>query len=349
MILLSPQATPGRWVRANPDAARVRSKRLLSAIRMARDPIDMTPLQSRDELVAWLEAGVKPVSEFRIGTEHEKTPFTAEGHLPVPYEGGRGIGALLEGMKLLLGWEPIMERGNIIGLYDVTGGGAISLEPGGQFNCRARRRDMHQTQSELMAHLAQVREIAAPLGILLSRAWHDAIVVAGADSGDAERPLQDHDRLHAEGRPIRPRHDVPDLHGASQSRLLARKPTWSGSSGCRWRCSRWRPLLFANSPFTEGKPNGFLSFRSEIWRDTDNARSGIIPSGVRGRHGVRALGRLCARRADVFRQARRYLYRRRRIVVPRFLRRQEFRRFPASARRCRTGPIICRRSSPRCG
>ena len=133
---------------------------------MARDQIDMTPLQSRDELVAWLEAGVKPVSEFRIGTEHEKTPFTAEGHLPVPYEGGRGIGVLLEGMKLLLGWEPIMERGNIIGLYDVTGGGAISLEPGGQFELSgAPVENVHQTQAELMAHLAQVREIAAPLGI----------------------------------------------------------------------------------------------------------------------------------------------------------------------------------------
>lgn len=77
---------------------------------MARDQIDMTPLQSRDELVAWFEAGCKDPSEFRMGTEHEKTPFTLEGHRPVPYEGARGIGALLEGMKLLLGWEPIMER-----------------------------------------------------------------------------------------------------------------------------------------------------------------------------------------------------------------------------------------------
>src|ERR1700760_1797933 len=133
---------------------------------MARDQIDMTPLQSRDELVAWIAAGVKPPSEFRIGTEHEKTPFTLEGHNPVPYEGVRGIGALLDGMKLLLGWEPIMEQGNIIGLYDVTGGGAISLEPGGQFELSgAPVETVHQTQGELMAHLAQVREIAAPLGI----------------------------------------------------------------------------------------------------------------------------------------------------------------------------------------
>ena len=133
---------------------------------MARDQIDMTPLSSRDELVAWLEAGVKAPSEFRIGTEHEKTPFTLGGHRPVPYQGARGIGALLEGMKLLLGWEPIMERGSIIGLYDVTGGGAISLEPGGQFELSgAPVETVHQTQAELMAHLAQVREVATPLGI----------------------------------------------------------------------------------------------------------------------------------------------------------------------------------------
>src|SRR6187402_3791335 len=133
---------------------------------MARDQIDMTPLQSRDELVAWFEAGSKPPSEFRIGTEHEKTPFTLEGHQPVPYEGARGIGALLEGMQLLLGWEPIMEKGNIIGLYDVTGGGAISLEPGGQFELSgAPLPSIHQTCSEIHAHLAQVREIGGPLGI----------------------------------------------------------------------------------------------------------------------------------------------------------------------------------------
>ena len=88
---------------------------------MARDQIDMTPLQSRDELVAWLAAGVKPPSEFRIGTEHEKTPFTLQGHHPVPYEGARGIGAVLEGMQLLLGWEPIMERGNILYVVQYVG------------------------------------------------------------------------------------------------------------------------------------------------------------------------------------------------------------------------------------
>src|SRR6478672_7607385 len=133
---------------------------------MARDQVDMTPINSRDELVAWLEAGCKPKAEFRVGTEHEKFAFTVNGHRPVPYEGPRGIRALLDGMQGMLGWEPIMEGENIIGLADVTGGGAISLEPGGQFELSgAPLETIHQTCNELMAHLAQVREVAKPLGI----------------------------------------------------------------------------------------------------------------------------------------------------------------------------------------
>ena len=93
---------------------------------MARDQVDLTPIERRDELVDWIAQGVKPKSQFRIGTEHEKFAFTLEGHQPVPYEGRHGIRALLEGMELLLGWEPIMEGQNVIGLLDVTGGGAIT-------------------------------------------------------------------------------------------------------------------------------------------------------------------------------------------------------------------------------
>ena len=245
---------------------------------MARDQIDMTPLQSRDELVAWLEAGVKSSSEFRIGTEHEKTPFTLQGHDPVPYEGSRGIGALLEGMQLLLGWEPIMEQGNIIGLYDVTGGGAISLELEGQFElflgCAGRDSASDPIRACGASGAGQGDRDAARYWI--SRARHDALLVAGADPYDAKGPLQDYERLYAEGRPTRPRHDVSNwtaktnLDFSSETDMVK-----------KLRVSvALQPVataLFANSPFTEGKPNGFLSFRSEIWRDTDNARAGMIP------------------------------------------------------------------------
>src|SRR3977135_292661 len=133
---------------------------------MARDQVDMTPIETRDTLVAWVRECDQPKAADRIGPEHEKFACTVEGHRPVPYEGRRSIRALLEGMQYLLGWDPIIEDGNIIGLFDVTGGGAISLEPGGQFELSgAPVETVHQTSAELMAHRAQVKEVARPLGI----------------------------------------------------------------------------------------------------------------------------------------------------------------------------------------
>ena len=244
---------------------------------MARDVIDTTPLDSCDELVAWLEAGIKPKSEFRIGTEHEKTPFTLQGHQPVPYDGPRGIGALLEGMQLLLGWEPIMEQGRIIGMHDVTGGGAISLEPGGQFELSgAPLETVHQTQAELMAHLAQVREVAAPLGIGflglgMTPTWSRALIPV-MPKGRYKIMTGYMPKVGTYGLDMMYRTCTvqTNLDFASEADMvkklrvsLALQPVATA--------------LFANSPFTEGRPNGFLSFRSEIWRDTDNARAGMLP------------------------------------------------------------------------
>src|SRR5437868_3605098 len=244
---------------------------------MARDQIDMTPLQSRDELVAWLEAGVKPRSEFRIGTEHEKTPFTLAGHHPVPYEGARGIGALLEGMQLLLGWEPIMERGNIIGLYDVPGGGAISLEPGGQFELSgAPVETVHQTQSELMAHLAQVREVATPLGIGflglgMTPSW-SRVQIPAMPKGRYKIMTNYMPKVGQYGLDMMYRTCTvqTNLDFSSEADMVK-----------KLRVSvALQPVataLFANSPFTDGKPNGFKSFRSHIWEDTDPDRTGMLP------------------------------------------------------------------------
>src|SRR3954462_7159685 len=133
---------------------------------MARDVVDLTPIESRDQLVAWFAEGAKTKAQWPVGPEPEKFPSTPDPHEPVPYEGRRSIRSLLVGMQHLLGWEPITDGPNIIGLADVTGGGAISLEPGGQFELSgAPLETIHQTASELMAHLAQLREIARPLGI----------------------------------------------------------------------------------------------------------------------------------------------------------------------------------------
>ncbi|HET7022514.1 MAG TPA: glutamate--cysteine ligase [Xanthobacteraceae bacterium] len=244
---------------------------------MARDQVDMAPIETREDLVAWFEAGSKPRSRFRIGTEHEKFAFTVEGYNPVPYEGRRGIRALLEGMQHLLGWEPIVEAGNIIGLFDVTGGGAISLEPGGQFELSgAPVETVHQTCSELMAHLAQVKEVARPLGIgflglgmipTWSRAQIPMMPKGRYRIMTAYMPKVGKLGLDMMYRTCTVQTNIDYSSEADMVKKLrvslALQPVATA--------------MFANSPFTEGKPNGFLSFRSEIWRDTDPDRSGMLP------------------------------------------------------------------------
>jgi glutamate--cysteine ligase len=244
---------------------------------MARDQVDMTPIETRDELVAWFAAGEKPPGQFRVGTEHEKFAFTLAGHRPVPYEGRRSIRALLEGMQSLLGWEPIMEGPNLIGLSDVTGGGAISLEPGGQFELSgAPVATIHRTCSELMAHLAQVRQVAEPLGI--------GFLGLGMtpDWSRAEVPMMPKGRYRIMTAYM-PKVGGHGLDMMYRTCTVQANLDYSSESDMvkKLRVSlALQPVataMFANSPFTEGKPNGFLSFRSEIWRDTDPDRSGMLP------------------------------------------------------------------------
>ena len=244
---------------------------------MARDQVDVTPIESRDELVAWFAAGEKPRDQFRVGTEHEKFAFTLARNEPVHYQSPRSIRALLEGMQLLLGWDPIMEGPNIIGLSDVTGGGAISLEPGGQFELSgAPVKTVHRTCSELMAHLAQLREVAEPLGI--------------GFLGIGMTPNWSRSQM-----PVMPkgRYRIMTSYMPKVGRLgldmMYRTCTVQANLDFSSEADMVKKLrvslalqpvataLFANSPFTEGKPNGFLSFRSEIWRDTDPDRSGMLP------------------------------------------------------------------------
>jgi glutamate--cysteine ligase len=244
---------------------------------MARDEIDMQPVETRDDLVGWLEAGIKPKSQFRIGTEHEKFGFTIAHHEPVPYEGAGGIRALLDGMRLLLGWEPIVEDAHIIGLVDVTGGGAISLEPGGQFELSgAPVKSVHETCAELMAHLAQLREVGGALGIGflglgMSPKWTRA-----------QTPVMPKGRYRIMTAYM-PKVGTLGLDMMYRTCTVQTNLDFCSEADMvkKLRVSlALQPIataLFANSPFTEGKPNGFLSFRAEIWRHTDAGRTGMLP------------------------------------------------------------------------
>jgi len=244
---------------------------------MARDVVDAQFIESRGDLVAWLEAGCKPAEAFRVGTEHEKIPFYRSDLSPTPYEGPRGIRALLEGMRQRLGWEAIEDDGKLIGLFDAHGAGAISLEPGGQFELSgAPLETVHETSGEIQAHLRSVHAVADALGI--------GFLSLGASPkwSLAQIPVMPKSRYRIMARYM-PEVGTRGLDMMFRTATVQTNLDFSSESDMVAKLRVGLALqpvitaLFANSPFLEGKPNGFLSLRSEIWRGTDAARTGMMP------------------------------------------------------------------------
>ena len=204
---------------------------------------DATPITSLRQLADYIAAGCKPREQFRIGTEHEKFGFRLADLAPPPYEPADGQPARSATCwtgSQRFGGEPILDRGNTIGLKQ--GDAAISLEPAGQLELSGAPLDtLHETTAELEAHYDQVRACRATCGIGFAPLGFHPIATREADAVDAERPLRHHAPLHAEGRHARPRHDDAHLHRAGQPRLRVRSRTWCASCACRCCCSRWRP------------------------------------------------------------------------------------------------------------
>ena len=235
------------------------------------DPI----IESRDDLLEVFRKGEKPKDRWRIGTEHEKFVYWKDGsHRAPSYEEKGGIHALMIGLTKF-GWEPIIEGDNIIGLSGADGG--ISLEPAGQFELSGAPLDnLHETCAETGRHLAQCKEIGDKLGIgfLGLGFW--------PDKTRAELPIMPKGRYDIMLRHM-PRVGTLGLDMMLRTCTIQTNLDYASEADMvkKFRVSlALQPLataLFANSPFTEGKPNGYLSYRSHIWTDTDPHRTGMLP------------------------------------------------------------------------
>ncbi|MBW9116030.1 glutamate--cysteine ligase [Rhizobium cauense] len=243
---------------------------------MARDTTDQTPLSSVQELTDYLAVGNKPKEKFRIGTEHEKFAFFRADNSPVPYFGEASISALLKGLQQKSGWDPIMDGDNIIGLGEPRGMGAISIEPGGQFELSgAPLETIHETCKESNAHLATLREIAEPMGIRF-------LGIGGSPKWTlAETPVMPKSRYEIMSRYM-PKVGSKGLDMMYRTCTIQVNLDFSSEADMRkkmrvsMKLQSLATALFASSPFTEGKLNGLLSWRGDIWRDTDNNRSGLL-------------------------------------------------------------------------
>jgi len=233
------------------------------------------PIEHRDQLAAYLEAGCKPKPDWRIGTEHEKFAYCRDTLNPLPYDGARSIRAVLEGMRDRFGWAPIFEGDALIGLE--KDGANISLEPGGQVELSgAPLCNIHETCDEVNAHLREVQNVADDIGV--------GFIGLGA------APIWTHDQM-----PMMPKGryrlmtDYMRTVGNLGLQMMYRTCTVQVNLDFASEADMVQKLrvalalqpvataLFANSPFLEGRPNGHKSWRARIWRDLDPDRTGMLP------------------------------------------------------------------------
>jgi glutamate--cysteine ligase len=231
-------------------------------------------IESREALFLPMQKGEKPAANWRIGTEHEKFVYRKADHRAPSYDEPGGIRDLLAGMEEF-GWEPVVEGGHVIAMTGADG--AISLEPAGQLELSgAPLENLHQTCAETGRHLAQVKAVGDRLGLgyLALGLW--------PDKRREDLPVMPKGRYA-----IMLRH-MPRVGGMGLDMMLRTCTVqvnldYASEADMvkKFRVSlALQPLataLFANSPFLEGKPNGFLSYRSHIWSDTDPARTGMLP------------------------------------------------------------------------
>ena len=237
-----------------------------------------TPITGRNQLVDYLASGGKPKADWRIGTEHEKFGFRLDDLRPPTFDGERGIEALLEGL-VRFGWTPVRESvdGNpprTIAL--VRDGASVTLEPAGQLELSgAALEDIHQTCVETGTHLNEVRQVADQLqlgflGMGFQPKW-----------SRADMPWMPKGRYRIM-RDYMP--GVGDLGLDMMTRTCTVQVNLDYADEAdmvkKFRVSlALQPVataLFADSPFTEGRPNGYLSYRSHIWTDTDPDRTGML-------------------------------------------------------------------------
>ena len=233
------------------------------------------PITSTRQLVEDLESGCKPSGLWRIGTEHEKFVFHTADLRPVAFDGADGIGALLKGLTRY-GWQPKYEEGQIIALKD-SAGGSITLEPGGQFELSgAPLKTIHQTCDEVHEHLRELRAVNEELG--------QGLLGLGFNPKWPRPAIP----WMPKGRYKIMQRYMPTV-GSLGLDMMTRTCTVQvnldfASEACMVQKFRvalaLQPIataLFANSPFVEGKPSGYLSYRGHTWTDTDPDRTGDLP------------------------------------------------------------------------
>ncbi|TAJ84219.1 glutamate--cysteine ligase, partial [bacterium] len=235
----------------------------------------MSPIRNKEELEEFFHSSGKPRQRWRVGTEYEKIGIERRSAKAIPYSGPRGVETILKALAEEYNWQPQEEDGHVMALG--RGNAQITLEPGGQIELSGEPcESIHCSQAEFTQHIRELLEVAERLDVVFL------------------------------GLGIQPVSSLPEIEWLPKKRYRIMAPYMQkvGTMGHRMMkqtatvqanidfsdekdaMAKFRtamglsPLItaiFANSPISEGKLNGYKSFRGHIWTKTDKDRCGLLP------------------------------------------------------------------------
>jgi glutamate--cysteine ligase len=238
------------------------------------DEKDEVPVRSEADLRAYFTSAGKPRSDWRIGTEHELIGvLRSSGEAPT-YDGPSGIGALLSRFAATRG-TPVLENGHAIAI--VRDDAQITIEPGGQFELAARPvTSDSELHSDITSYVAELADYSKQLGI----AWLACgLRPFGTRDSIPWMPKARYDVMRAYMPTVGTRGLDMMLRTATvQANLdFADEADAAAKMRCIYSVTSLLTALWAASPIVDEKATGYQTYRAWIWRDTDNARAGLLP------------------------------------------------------------------------
>jgi glutamate--cysteine ligase len=238
--------------------------------------MDPAAVISREEdLLECFHLGGKPREQWGVGIEYERLGVFRDTGLAIPYEGPVSVETFLKSMAQQHGWATHGEGGRVLSL--TRGRTNVTLEPGGQMELSgAVHHGLVAAGRELKEFVAEVEGLSRPLGIAwLGIGSHPLSPLEEISWIPKSRYSIMRDYLPTRGTLAHAMMKSTaciqiNLDYADEVDALDKLRTAMGLSPVV-------TALYANSPLTGGRRNGFLSYRAWVWRNTDPDRCGLLP------------------------------------------------------------------------
>ena len=224
-------------------------------------------IESKEKIIEYFRSGIKDQKNFKIGIEHEKFLFNQKNNKRINYLKVKEMfSALLE-----FGWNPILEKENIIGLN--KGGKNITLEPGNQIELSGDKlNNIHEACAESQDYLFELKQVTNKLNIKIVSAGFDPISKLNEIPNN---PKQRYELMNKD-MPLGGKLSLDMMYRTCGTQLNIDYNSEEDFVKKFKIVNSIVPIsiaLFANSSIVEKKKSDYLSYRSKVWQNT--SRGGL--------------------------------------------------------------------------